>query len=91
MAKCDKCEGNGWKDNPKYWNASRANDWYLQYPTRINCRACKGTGYVIGDVRDAIDILKVWKNNPQGITDKEFKQAIEILEKIFDESDGKKN
>ena len=83
MAKCDKCDGNGWKDNPKYWNATRMNDWYLQYNPRIDCRACKGTGYMIGDVRDAIDILRVYKNNPHGITKSEFLKAIEILEKLF--------
>ncbi len=86
MAKCDKCDGNGQKDNPKYWNAKSKyqTDWYLIYDPIIKCNYCKGTGYVIKDIKDAINILKVWKNNPKGITDKEFKQAVEILEKIFD-------
>jgi len=90
MAKCDKCDGKGWKDNPKYWNAKAKyqTDWYLHYKTRVNCKTCKGTGYVIGDVMDAIDVLKVWKNNPNGITNKDFKQAIEILEKIFDKNNN---
>ncbi len=82
MAKCDKCDGFGWKDNPKYWNA--IGDWKLQYEPTIKCRACKGTGYVIADFKDAINILQVWKNNPRGIDDKDFKLAVEILEKIFD-------
>jgi len=85
MAKCEKCEGQGWKDNPRYWNMSATIAWERGIPSRINCRECKGTGYVIGDVKDAIDTLRAWKNNPQGITNKEFKQAIEILEKLFDE------
>lgn len=88
MAKCPKCDGNGWKDNPRYWSAKAkyATEYYLRYDPRIRCRECKGTGYVVGDVRDAIDTLRVWKNNPQGLLhSSDFTKAVKILEKLFDE------
>ena len=72
-------------DNPKYWNG-RTNinsQWYLQFEPSINCRACKGSGYVIGNIKDAIETLKFWKSDPKSITEKELRQAVEILVNVF--------
>ena len=55
MAKCKKCNGIGRVENGRYWNAKAKynTDWYLQFEPYINCRECKGTGYVLSDVKDA--------------------------------------
>lgn len=87
MGKCVECNGAGMIDNNKYWNtkAKYQSDYYLRYDPMIKCKTCKGTGYVLSEVKDAIDLLRVYKNNPPCIGSKEFKLAIEILEKLFDE------
>jgi len=87
MAKCKKCNGIGRVENCRYWNAKAKynTDWYLQFEPYINCRECKGTGYVLSDVKDAIDYLKVFKNNPNPLSTKDFKISIEILEKLFND------
>lgn len=81
MAKCTKCNGQGTYPNPKYYS-SRAD--YIMYEPYKKCGICKGSGYVIGDIKDAFNVLRVYKNNPKSITDEEFKKCIEILEKVFE-------
>jgi RecJ-like exonuclease len=83
MANCKKCDGKGWVDNPAYWNAKAKyhTGWELQYPTRINCRACKGTGFVLESTKDAINEIQVWLNNPNGVKKEDLQKAIDILKR----------
>ncbi|MCR9066501.1 MAG: hypothetical protein NXI00_21185 [Cytophagales bacterium] len=88
MARCKKCNGSGFQDNPKYWNTKAKypkSDWYLQYDATINCRKCKGTGYLLEDVKDAIEVLKVWRNSRVNISHEDFKKSIDILDKLFED------
>lgn len=55
--KCEKCNGLGEIDNPRYWNASRMSDWYLHFPTMIKCRKCKGLGYIVTDMNEVVGEL----------------------------------
>lgn len=76
---CKKCEGKGWYDNPKY-PAPTSHSW-AGVPT-IDCRICKGTGYIIGNVKDVISFLKVLENrfhNDKEIL-KEVNQCILAIE-----------
>jgi RecJ-like exonuclease len=58
--KCQKCEGKGWNDNEKYWKAKANihNDNYMRYEPSIKCSKCKGSGYIIGNVKDVLSFLK---------------------------------
>lgn len=77
--RCEKCDGKGCKDNPKYYEAKckYKTDYYLTFEPTIKCRACKGTGYVIGDVKDVLNFLR-------GLEMKfsHFKDDIEYLDKV---------
>ena len=79
--KCDKCDGVGWNDNPKYWD--KRYDSYILHDPRINCRKCKGTGYVIGNIKEVFGFLKVLEDrfNHDKEVLKEIKQCIDAIEK----------
>ena len=51
--KCDKCKGRGWYENPKY--PEKGN--FAGIPS-IDCGKCKGSGYVIGNIKDVLQHLK---------------------------------
>jgi hypothetical protein len=77
---CPKCEGKGWYDNPNY--PAPANHSWAGIPT-IDCRKCKRTGYIIGDVKDVVDFLKhlevKFKDNKELLG--QVKQCINAIEK----------
>lgn len=79
--KCEKCDGRGWNDNQRYWNTAACIAYERGIEARKKCGKCKGTGYIIGNVKDVLDLLKVLKNNRQCCTDKEIQQCIDAIEK----------
>lgn len=75
--KCKKCEGRGWNENARYWNAkSNINsDYYLRYEPSIECGKCKGSGYIIGNVKDVLDFLKHLEA-AKFMHDKEYREQV---------------
>jgi predicted methyltransferase len=83
--KCDKCGGSGVVENPKYWNAKNRypnSDYYLQFDTSITCKKCNGSGYIIGKIKDVLQLLSHLKtkfeNNPE--YKREIQQCIDLIE-----------
>ena len=76
--KCAKCDGKGWYDNPKY--PIPYGNWAGE-PT-INCKKCKGSGYIIGNVKDVLDLLNhlevYFKYDKDYL--KQVKQCINVIE-----------
>ena len=77
--KCVKCDGNGYYDNPKYINC---HSFCEGIESRINCKKCKGSGYVIGNIKDVVSFLKHLEFKFQH--DKEYlfqiKQCLDTIE-----------
>ncbi len=76
---CDACNGKGYVDNPQYYRYSNAVAYENGIPTRIKCRRCGGEGYFVGNVKEAIDTLKTSIANRKGLTVRESKQLLRVL------------
>lgn len=78
--RCPKCEGRGWYENPKYPNPA---SWSYAGEPSIDCRKCGKRGYIIGNVPDVVEFLKVLANNFEHDKERlrEIKQCIEAIEK----------
>ncbi len=76
MARCVKCEGRGFKHNPKFHPG-------IGVEPSLKCRTCRGSGFVIGDVGSVLNFLKHLEFKFE--KDKEYlmqvKQCIDVIEK----------
>ncbi len=79
---CPKCNGRGWYENPRYPNPA---SWSYAGVPSFKCSKCRETGYIIGNISDILQLLKVLQHK---IYDKELskeiKQAIESIEKPYE-------
>ena len=76
---CDTCNGKGYIDNPQFDRYSHVVAYEMGIPSRIKCKRCGGDGYFIGNVKEAIDLLKESIGKRKGLTMKESKQILRIL------------
>lgn len=74
--KCEKCVGRGWYENPKY---PMKGNW--AGVSSFKCGKCRGTGYVIGSIKEVLEFLKVLQNNPSAITKHDIQECIDTIEK----------
>ncbi len=70
MAKCTKCDGRGWYENPRY---PLVGSW-AGIPS-FKCGKCKETGYVIGNVKDVLQFLKHLRVKFE--YDKEYREQVD--------------
>ena len=76
---CCYCSGTGYIHNPKVDSMSDMDAYERDIPFRIKCRACGGSGFIIGNANEAIEMLNVHLNNGQPLTIREIKQLKTIL------------
>ena len=79
--KCDKCEGRGWNDNPKYWD--KRNSSHILHSPSKKCMNCKGTGFVIGNIMDVLNFLHYLENTNQLLPQDrgDLRKCIDTIEK----------
>lgn len=88
IMKCPKCEGRGWNDNQRYWNAKAKyqTDYYLRFEPTVKCGNCKGSGYIIGNVKDVLDFLRHLEKG-KFMYDKEYaeqtRQCINAIDETY--------
>lgn len=76
--KCPKCEGRGIVYNPRYYRYSSVEAYERGIPAAIECKYCKGSGYIIGNIQDIVDRLKCAANGVT-ISQEEAKQMLEAI------------
>ena len=76
---CPVCKGVGEVDNPRYNNLPSWKVYEDGIPSRKKCRKCAGHGYILGNVSDAINLLNGAVTDNRGLTAKETKQLLNIL------------
>ena len=77
---CPKCKGAGFVSNPRYYNNDAQYSWsHGISPSKI-CSACKGSGYIIGNMKDIVERLRCAANGVT-ISDREAKQMYEAIVK----------
>lgn len=77
--KCPVCKGVGKVDNPRYYNVPSWKAYEDGIPSKKKCRHCGGYGYILGNVSDAIILLNTAVSDQRGLTAKETKQLLNIL------------
>ncbi len=78
--KCPKCNGSGFRRNPKYPNPA---SWSWAGIEGWPCKYCGESGYVIGNIKDILDFLKhleVKFHNDKHYRD-QVKHCIDTIEK----------
>ena len=78
---CCYCSGTGYVHNPKIDNISNLEAYEYNIPFQIKCRACGGSGFILGNANEATEMLNVHLNNAQPLTTREIKQLKTILMK----------
>lgn len=76
---CPKCGGIGRIDNPRYYKQSPIDSYLDGIPSMIECKKCNGKGHIFGNVSDAINLLNDAVTDNRGLTAKETKQLLNIL------------
>ena len=81
--KCEKCQGIGIVDNLAYWNAKAKYgiDWAMfKHNPKINCKVCKGLGYIVSDMPDILHELKDIAITIPSSEQKRLRNCINIIE-----------
>lgn len=72
---CEKCKGRGRRENPRYHGCQDIG-WH---EPMICCRACGGSGFIVGNLREVLDVLKVIRNGGS-YRKEDIEQAIKVIE-----------
>ena len=76
---CDTCKGNGWIDNKQYYRYCSTNAYERGLEPRVKCKRCGGSGFVVGNLNEALNVLSVAINNKRGLTYSETKELFVFL------------
>lgn len=76
---CDTCKGNGWVDNKHYYQYGYAEAYDRGLEPRIKCKRCGGSGFIVGNLNEALNVLTVAINNRRGLTTRETKELFVFL------------
>jgi len=76
--RCNKCNGAGVVANPRYYRHSNVEAWEMGIPATKPCKHCGGSGYIIGNIGDIVERLRVAANGVT-ITKREAKQMLDAI------------
>lgn len=76
---CDTCKGKGWIENKQYNRYSSINAYERGIEPEIKCKRCGGSGFIVGNLNEALNILTVAINNKRGLTIRETKELFVFL------------
>ena len=78
---CDVCKGQGFVDNAKYYSMSPSLAWERGYDPKIECKRCKGSGFVIGisKAKELFEMLDSAIKNNRGLNAKETKAVLTYI------------
>lgn len=75
---CGKCNGRGVVPNLIYYRHSNSEAWEMGIPVTKPCERCGGSGYIIGNIGDIVERLRVAANGVT-ITKREAKQMLDAI------------
>lgn len=78
---CDKCKGKGYITNPKLYQVPSWRAYEMGYCNPIKCRKCGGSGFILGNAKDVMEMLNVSINTNTPLTMREIKQLKLLLQK----------
>jgi len=87
---CPVCKGVGMVDNPRSYDKPSWKLYEDGIPTKIECKHCGGYGYRVSDISEIIPTLRMAVNDRRGLTAKETKQILDILNNCNDDSTNKR-
>nr|DAV21942.1 MAG TPA: HTH-type transcriptional regulator [Caudoviricetes sp.] len=77
--KCDVCNGHGWIENKRYYQYSSAEAYERGIQPSTKCKRCGGSGFIIGNLNEALNKLTVAINDRRGLTLRETKELLIFL------------
>lgn len=78
---CDKCNGHGSIPNQKYYNHSSVVSYERGITVSVKCKKCNGTGYIIGNMKEALHDLNVLLNSESNLEKRRIlKQIIQLIQ-----------
>ena len=82
--KCIKCDGIGTVPNNRYYNYGCAEAYERGLNAIKKCSNCKGSGFIIGNVKDVLNFLKhlavKFEHDKEYL--RETKQCIDTIENL---------
>ena len=76
--KCAKCNGRGIVTNNRYYLHSSSEAYEMGIHPTKPCKHCGGSGYIIGNIGDIVDRLRVAANGVT-ITKREAQQMLDAI------------
>lgn len=76
--KCAKCNGRGIVSNNRYYLHSNSEAYEMGIHPTKPCKQCGGSGYIIGNIGDIVERLRVAANGVT-ITKREAQQMLDTI------------
>ena len=76
--KCAKCNGIGMVTNNRYYLHSNSEAYEMGIHPTKPCKHCGGSGYIIGNIGDIVERLRVAANGVT-ITKREAQQMLDAI------------
>lgn len=76
---CDTCKGTGWIDNKQYYRYCNAEAYDRGLAPQVKCKRCGGSGFLVSNLNEALNVLTVAIKNKKGLTPKETKELFVFL------------
>lgn len=77
--RCDVCNGYGWIENKRYYQYSSAETYERGIKPSLKCKRCGDSGFIIGNLNEALNKLTVAINDRRGLTLREIKDFLIFL------------
>ena len=77
--KCLKCNGYGYIRNPKRKTMSKTEAWESDCLNDIKCPVCGGSGFILGNYNEIMDLLNSLIKNNTHISVRELKQIRNLI------------
>lgn len=78
---CDRCKGRGYVYDPRLYDVPGWKAYEMGYTEPKKCRKCGGSGFVLGNAEEVMDLLTVAIKTKTPLTMREIKQLKLLLQK----------
>lgn len=76
---CPYCSGIGYVHNKKIDGMSNYDAFERDIPFQVKCKACGGSGFIVGNAKEAIKMLNTHIKDKEPMSVREMKQLRKIL------------
>ena len=78
---CTNCNGIGYVENGHRNHVSESVAWEREYTNPIRCKACGGSGFILSNADEVMNMIDIHINNKTSLTQRELKRLKMMLKK----------